>query len=362
MKSSKSFNILSFIIFFFLIKYIHSSITFNFPSAIKLDNGYIFVIDELGIYIYDETVTNLIRTEYLFDEEDKIRTKDDLSRVIIKKYKSQYLCMINYKIFIFDNEGQLLYKNSQFLFNRLPNHYTLIPIGTLNGDIYYIIGYYDSSVHLNFLLYKYEIQNNKTTLILTKTYEYFTYYYYDYGYYYTNNYYFKNKIFSCEYLDDLYYGSDIARLTCFFVVYKNSYEYITNGFYKVTSSSIEQVLYLTDKENIQNIEFIKSESNYNYQRALVCYILSTNKAFCKKFYLYKEIGYFYKTISFSKECRNELYGLKLTYLTDTEEVAFSCSGTDGSIQAAFFDQDLTTPNSAYIQFTSCESIYGYSIL
>ena len=154
MKSSKSFNIFTFIIFFFLIKYIHSSITFNFPSAIKLDNGYIFVIDELGIYIYDETVTNLIRTEYLFDEEDQIRTKDDLSRVIIKKY-NKYLCMINYKIFIFDNEGQFLYKNSQFLTSTLPNHYTLIPCGILNGDIYYIIGYYDSSVNLKFLLYKY---------------------------------------------------------------------------------------------------------------------------------------------------------------------------------------------------------------
>ena len=82
MKPSKSYNIFTFIIFFFLIKYIHSSITFNFPSAIELTNGYIFVIDELGIYIYDETVTNLIRTEYLFDEEDKIRTKDDYQELL----------------------------------------------------------------------------------------------------------------------------------------------------------------------------------------------------------------------------------------------------------------------------------------
>ena len=79
-----SINAFNLIIFCLFISKEISSPSFIFPTAITLENGNIFVVEKFGIYIYNSKFA-LKRTEYIFLEEDQIKTKDDLSRVVIKR-------------------------------------------------------------------------------------------------------------------------------------------------------------------------------------------------------------------------------------------------------------------------------------
>ena len=116
------------------------------------------------------------------------------------------------------------------------------------------------------------------------------------------------------------------------------------------------------KDSFENIKFIKSETNYKLELALVCIVTENNYAFCYKFYISNYIGKYYKKITLLTKCRTEIYGMKITYLHDTEEVIFACANLDGSIQIVIFDQDLSTIDFTYKQFKSCINIYGYSVL
>ena len=124
--------------------------------------------------------------------------------------------------------------------------------------------------------------------------------------------------------------------------------------------------YITDSFKIGNIKFIKTERNQTNKKVLICFILNDQNdkhAYCYKFYILNYIGEFYGSIKFLTKCRNEIYGMNLGYLYEKNEVAFSCSYNNGSLQAVFFDAELTTQNNyTYKQFTSCEEIYGFSVL
>ena len=55
--------------------------------------------------------------------------------------------------------------------------------------------------------------------------------------------------------------------------------------------------------------------------------------------------------------------MKVVILYEKQEIVFSCcSDSNGGIQAAFFNKALKTPDFSFIQFSSCENIYGHSIL
>ena len=359
----ENFNIVLYLIIIcMVITLIGSTKSFSFPTALTLSDGNVLIIDEFGIYIYDSSLTNIISTEHIFIEEDQIKTKEDLSNVILRRYKGYILSLVNYKFYFFNDKGKLLFHNStKFVDSSYPESYALIPIIVNNDIYYYIIGYFDTSNYLNFLYYKYDIIYNTSTLIMSKIDEKYKKRYYDNGYYYYT-YDFKNNGLSCDYLADIYYTQSFA-LACFFVVSSGYYEYLTVGFYDISDSTIENIYsYEIDSINYQNIRYIKSESNYNIKRALICVVMNDNKAYCHKFYIDSSQGIFYKTIDFKKECRNETYGMKVTYLYETQEVTFSCISTNGSIQAAFFDIDLTTPDSSIKQFNFCQTIYAHSIL
>ena len=94
---------------------VKSLLNFNFPSAINLSNGNIFIVEKEGIYVYDPTLKNKIYSYTFRDENDKINDIDDLSKVVIKASGMYILCLINSKIFIFDNEGKYLFETEKLI-------------------------------------------------------------------------------------------------------------------------------------------------------------------------------------------------------------------------------------------------------
>ena len=61
-----------------------------------------------------------------------------------------------------------------------------------------------------------------------------------------------------------------------------------------------------------------------------------------------------------KICRNEYYGLKINFVSETEEFVFSCLGNNGNITYCLFNSSLKFKEIN--KFDECESIYGYSTI
>ena len=69
-------------------------------------------------------------------------------------------------MFIFNNEGKLLYKNEKKINdNKIIYSYSLTLIYTSNDACYFLIGYFDENSYLNLYLYKYDNEKNNITLL-----------------------------------------------------------------------------------------------------------------------------------------------------------------------------------------------------
>ena len=364
---SRFINIFNLIIFCLLINIEISSPIFTFPTAITLVNGNIIIVEKLGIYIYSPTFS-YIRTEYTFPEEDQIKTKDDFSRVVIKRSKGYVLALINYKFYFFSGVGQLIYGPSLKFYNEELKYYSLIPCA-YNADYYiyyFIIGFFNSNNQLNLMLASYNIYYGEYNIIDTISDNIFKYIIitsYGEEFEYTNN--FISKALSCEYMKDITYITT-KILACFFVVKdnENSNQYLVMGFYSLTTSSISNLYYYEfNSKLVENVAFIKSDLNCNFEASLVCYVQENKQTYCYKFYIYKYHGYLSDVGTyFPIECRNEIYGMKATYLFENDDVIFSCDGFNGNIYVAIYSQYLNNIRGTYAKFNKCQTIYGHSIL
>ena len=104
----KFFNL---IILISLINSSYSYLSFRYPYAIKLNNKNIFVIHELGVTICDKTFTESIDRVITFSESEQINTDAALSKVTSVITSSYVICLINNKIYIFNEEGYFLKKS-----------------------------------------------------------------------------------------------------------------------------------------------------------------------------------------------------------------------------------------------------------
>ena len=121
----------SFIIFLILfmniIQVSFSIVKFEYPTALSLFNGNIFVVEKKGIYIYDEQVKNIIY-QLPFSEDEQINDLESFSNVIVK-YKSNYIvCLINLKIYLFDYQGNFIIETEKLVTDSNFSYLSLTPI------------------------------------------------------------------------------------------------------------------------------------------------------------------------------------------------------------------------------------------
>ena len=103
-------KLFTLIILITLINSSYSYLTFNFPYAFKLNNKNILVIHELGITLCDKTFTESIDRVLTFSNSEKINTNEALSKVASVIAGNYVICLINDRIYIFNEEGYLLKK------------------------------------------------------------------------------------------------------------------------------------------------------------------------------------------------------------------------------------------------------------
>ena len=221
-------------IYYLIINQVQSIEYLEYPTGISLINGNILIITKYAISIYEPINFNKISTQYTFSDDEIIKDENDLSKVILKRYRECIFSLINYKIFFFDIEGNLLNKSDNKLIQENPDYCTLSIFNINNNLYYYIIGYFNSTNYLKLLYYRYDYSNNKNIYITTKIDRQYK------DYIDSNNYYsynFVNKGLGCEYL----YGYDDSDecLVCFFVILDdNNKEFLIQGYFHITETSI----------------------------------------------------------------------------------------------------------------------------
>ena len=354
----KSFHLirkfLFIIILNIIIKEAYLYISFHYPNSLFLSNGNIFIIHKYGISICNSNLTEIIYN--ITFENDDIITVENLAKITSVFENGYIFNIINDKIYIFDEIGIKLYKSeSKIISNEEnPNYYSLIPIKIYNGYYYYIIGFNDNN-SLNFLYYKYDIENKQNIQIYSLknfTKDLFI----------RNSYYIEGKSLTCQFMKNI--TKDDELLTCFFLIHKfddNIHKYfLAVNYFDIFDDKIidRSYLFYTLKNNIT---YIKSAINNNHTEALVSYIYEEGNAVF--FYFRLDIGYNLGSKVDNYFCSTDYYGMKIDYFKELEKYSFSCIGNEtNKILIFFLNKDSTSIKRYLKYFNDCKSIYGFSVL
>ena len=360
MKSVLNFQII--IIFYFMICFqllfnkVNPKIYFTYPYGITLPNDNIFIVHKLGIDIIDPLFTKIIKKVLIFSEQEKINTLEEFSKLEIKYSYGYIIVLIKDKIYIFNINGDLLASSTDKITNdQFINYYTLVPLTMQNSYLFFIVGFFDKNNYLNIILYKFKTKYKYYAIIKVKTKieTKFTSYYDD-----TYNY--KNKGLACEFMIYSDYSSYFL-LTCFFTVQSYT-QFLTVGYYIINEDDIIKYSLYNPLFEANNVQFIKLAITSNKKLGFICFYKKfDDHVYCFNFDISNQE--IYKDFRYKKLCRDKVYGLKVNYISKTDKISFSCIDYDGSIQADFFDSKLYSEYSTSIkQFSSCENIYGHSIL
>ena len=287
-------------------------------------------------------------TPIIFPLEEQISTQN-LSKIIISKFDDGYIIsLINDKIFIFNEEGDFLYKSERIDKEKNPDYYSL----NLKDNYHFYIGFISNNL-LNLYYYEYNKINNNTELIASKE---------DFKCFlnFINRFYLRNKGVNCHIMINTAFGETLA---CFYILFNTDTEQDTFaiGFYKINNDVIEENWnYWPSSLDCYNITFLKVDINSEHSKALICLILTTGENNCFIYDIYVS-GFNMNYLNCNnKICRNEYYGLKTNYFPEKKEFIFSCIGNDGNITYCIFNSTFSF--NEINKFNQCESINGYSTI
>ena len=348
-------DVLIYIISFIQIYKINSEFSLKYPFSLYLPNGNIFVINEMGITIYDHLFSTKVEEVINFPEEEKLRI-NDIPR-ITTVFEDEYLfCIIKDKIFIFNDKGNLLFNNNTSILekNVEPKYYSLVVFKIEEFLFKYYINY-KFNKYLYEFYFQFNITSNENILFYYTMNSYFRHYhyngfstynlFYDYGY---------NNSFTSQYMIDK--ENNHFKVNIFFYEDK-----ITFGIFlkKGSDERFSHSPPLTT--NYKDVECIKSIINSNRSKTLVSlYSLSGElKSFIYDINTDSVLKLKQNFIEFF--CKHHYFGLNLYYFKYKENFINSCLDTDGNILIEFYDKDFNLYDYDIISNNNRIS-FGYSIL
>ena len=312
MKSCFNCIIIFFLYIIISFRNVISLLDFNYPSAITLSNKNVFVVEKDGIFVYDEQLKNIKYSHPFEDESDKIDDSEKLSKVVIKFKANYIICLINRKIFFFDQEGKDLLLKPDTVINEVNYYYpVLIPFTALNeqNNYYYIIAYFfysNNSYKLKLILNKINTYDKTNNYVDNEELEQMTnknilYSGYD----------FHKKGLSCEYMQ-CENKNEFNYLVCFFIIKKGGELSLSNHYFLVSSSSIDinkefKAAFLEDING--DVVQIQSVSKEDRKNSFVCLLYSNGNLKCSKFHFYRDFVddvEFVSEINTNFNCKNDI--------------------------------------------------------
>ena len=347
-----------------------SSSSFDYPYSISLVNDTILLIQKTGIGIYDNSLNKLSQI-IEFKEEEEI-TEEDFSKIIIKNNKQNILSIISDKLYIFNNEGKLLYKSEEKINNNQTIYsYSLTFTNVYKDGFNFVIGYFNEDSYLNLSIYKYYNETKKLKLENKHKYNSFSYKIpneYKYGIF---NFTQEQKLLTCEYMLARTMQDYAKILVCFFnsnttvgvMAFYLEYSSITNYLTLLNHSLF---ISTQDIENNTNITSIKSEvNNYGTTVAIVwlnfkgenqtryfIYDISYMLHMLNYYQVYKNLLQDFYTRKMPTTCIQTEYEKRINLFPYKNQIAFSCIIEDNNIEIVLINT-TNFMNDTYIINTTC---------
>ena len=269
------------ILFMNIIQVSFSIVKFEYPTALSLFNGNIFVVEKKGIYVYDEQVKNIIY-EYPFSENEQITDLESFSNVIVKYKNSYIICLINLKIYLFDYEGKFVLETNEKVINDKNISYLGLTPVNLNVDntYFYVIEYFlheSGKYKLKLLYYKIDLSGKTNNYINFLCFDIFV------SSFLKKKYNFKNQGLACEYMHEVNENKD-NYLTCFFITDEDT-QTLTHYFFdvsidKLTKNEKYYYDYINDLNVVTKIQVV---TNNERNKALVCLLFTNSNLNCYPF-------------------------------------------------------------------------------
>jgi len=358
---------ISLIILLQIFYKISSGKSFFYPYSITLANDNIFLIQKTGIDIYNKSL-NMLNPIIKFSKEEEI-TEENFSKFVVKNNKDYILSIINDKLFIFNNEGKLLYNSEEKINgNQIIYSYSLTLIYTTNDACYYIIGYFDEESYLNLYLYRYDNKKNKIALL--SDYKKDSYLYQITESYRDDFLDYTQKLLSCEYM---YYPIQSKRfLVCFYnsgdtvrimlydinndaFIYGDNYieDYKRDEDYKISFSGNTLFIATENIDKNKNIVSIKTEINNDIKKVIIWWNLEGDNQTRYLIYSLYNMEDLYSS-KMPNACINSKYEPRINVFPYKNQISFSCTMEDKNIQIFLYNKtDLM--NDSYIKNVSCEN-------
>ena len=359
MKEKNFINLFLLLLYTNLLLKTFSYPFYNLQSTLLKNTDFIFV-HKYGVDIVDYDLTGIQRTEIEFTEEERI-TVDKMKDVIIEQFDDGYvICLLNDRIYIFNDEGHFQYKSDKINNGKRVNYYSLTIENGESTNKYYI-GILTSE-SLNLYYYEYNkstnqiinIAKNENIKIINSQEQSTTYYTIE------------NSGLNCHLVDDIDKGESLA---CFMIIsYDNNY-YWHIEFYSIDGNSIiNNVNYVPITTKMNNIvKFFKVDINYDHTESLICGIEDQGKDFCFYYLNYlSDINLEDYIYNDEPLCQTEYYyKLRVDYFYESNQFVFSCLGNEHNIKyiSYYVNEEDYIINDYYELFegSECEYLNGYNL-
>ena len=261
------------------------TLSFSYPTSITLDNGDLFIIHKNGIAITDPACTSIKKAFTL----PEIITEEHYLKISIGKFEDGIIVWTIFDKFYYYSPTDNFVKRAQstIVSNKVISYYSITPhyIDQSNNH-YCIIAYISGDIYLYFKYYKFYPSSSSD--INEIDYKYFEDFYYVDGIKQGRTNIKENNGLACEFLKNSY-SENI--LTCFYTVYYEGYK-LAISYFKIDAMSIVKESTLLNKHfNIgQSLDCIKSFTNTDHSKALICYYLYNSKSECFIYDLFDNIN------------------------------------------------------------------------
>ena len=337
---------ISFLLIFTLFPLIYleeerSYLEHNYNSAIKMNNGNIFLINQIGMFVTEKSFSSVLFS-HLFTSNEQITSISLMLQIVIIQYPKNeggnILAHTYNKIYFFSPEGE--YINNHTLsddFNgvnvQLPQ---LILLPSTNNYYNYVIIFSDQFGNIVFYYYKIKKDGNENSLINiynypigdTTSYEIFC------GKMYLEEY---GDIISCFYFSGTF---DAIKVSHF------------NPNKNFTSIDLEQTL---DNLSILSYSPLDGAISEKKDIALICYTNENSKGFCTNYDIKK--NKFILNNIYASSCNPTNLLFSVNYFSETKEFVFVCS--DNSVKLSLFQ--FNENGTSYITPTENGIVANYSI-
>ena len=303
---------------------VYSLPDYRFGKAKTLENGYHLVISNKGINSFFPGLSS-IASSYTFTEEQLFSTNayqmnNTINQVEISQFsndeggKNYVICLATNFIYFMNEKGTIIFIQDLPIKIYIDYSITLVAYRYINNNYYFIIAHIslDSLTNLKFFYYKInkdDIDGQKITLEnqIEITYD---------------SYIIMKTGISCQIMIS---STKRKVLICFFNLKKDGIYYILassfdpeNSFEKINDSN-----YLPEQDN-QEIKFIKSSTNDNKTKAIICYSVESpsEKIKCVNYDVNENL--LKNSSLFIKNCGTKSFYFNVYYFIKSNEYVLSC--------------------------------------